>query len=299
MLGIILRKWSENDFAFGAGGGLDGFGELEHGHFSRVADVHGERGVAHHEAIDSFNKVGAITEAAGLAAVAEDGHGFAAEGLADEGGDDAAVVEAHAGAVGVKDADDAGLHFVFAVVSHGEGFGEALGFVVTAARTDGVDVAPVFFGLRMDGGVAVDLGSGGEKETGAFVPGEAEGFVSAEGADFQCLDGNAQIIDRAGGRGEVPDVIDGFVKENEFSDVLLNEAEILISTEVRDVVRAAGDEIIKADDFVAFGEKVIGEMRAEKTGGASDDRDGIGGFFGLCGASHTPAPLDTGVAWMP
>ena len=44
----------------------------------------------------------------GLPAVAEDGDGFAFERFADEGGNDAAVFEAHAGAVGVEDADDLG-----------------------------------------------------------------------------------------------------------------------------------------------------------------------------------------------
>ena len=60
----------------------------------------------------------------------------------------------------------------------------------------------------------------------------------------------------------MPDVIDGFVKEDEFRDVLLNEAEVLVAAEVGDVVRAAGDEVVEADDFVAFGEEEIGEMRA-------------------------------------
>jgi hypothetical protein len=140
----------------------------------RVADVHRQMVIAHHEAVDAFDEVGDVAEAAGLGAVAEDGDRFL-EGLADEGRDDAAVVEAHAFAVGVEDADDAGVDLVLAVVGHGEGFGEAFGFVVAAARADGVDVAPVVLGLRVHLGVAVDFGSGGEQEAGALVPWRGRG----------------------------------------------------------------------------------------------------------------------------
>ena len=78
--------------------------------------------------------------------------GFAAERLLHEVGDDAAVVGLQARAVGVEDADDVGVDVVVAVVGHGGGFGEALGFVVDGAWADGVDVAPVGFDLRMHGG---------------------------------------------------------------------------------------------------------------------------------------------------
>jgi len=59
--------------------------------------------------------------------------------------DHSAVVQLQARAVGVEDADDAGIDFVIAVVGHGDGFGEAFGFVVDGARADGIDVAPVGF----------------------------------------------------------------------------------------------------------------------------------------------------------
>ena len=43
------------------------------------------------------------------------------------------------------------------MVSHGQCLLESLGFVVDAAWTDGVDIAPVGFCLRVDFGVAIDL----------------------------------------------------------------------------------------------------------------------------------------------
>jgi hypothetical protein len=165
--------------------------------------------VAHHEAEDAVDEVGDVAEGAGLGAVAEDGDGLALEGLAAEGGDDAAVLGAHARAVGVEDADDAGFDAVVAVVGHDDGFGEALGFVVDAAGADGVDVAPVGFDLRMDEGVAVDLGGGGEQEARALGLGQAEGVVGAQRADLEGLDRQFEVVDGAGGRGEVEDVVQG------------------------------------------------------------------------------------------
>jgi hypothetical protein len=265
LFGVVLGKGFKDEFAFGAGNFEDGFGELEHGHFARVADVHGEVGVAHHEAIDAFDEIGTVAETAGLGPFAENGDWFAGEGLADKCRDDTAVVHAHAGAEGIKDADDAGVDAVLAMVSHGQGFGKALGFVITAAGADGVDVAPIFFGLRMDGWIAVDFGGGSDQKAGAFAFGKAEGFVGAEGADFQGLNRHSQVVDGAGGRGEVPDVIDGVVQKNEFSNVLLNETEIGMAGQMIEVGDGAGDEIVHADDAMAFGEEVIGEVRSQKS----------------------------------
>src|SRR5207249_69107 len=96
--------------------------------------------------------------------------------------------------------------------------------------------------------------------------------------------GEIQVINRAGGRGEVPDVIDGDIEENEFGDVLLDELEVGVAAQVRDVVHAAGDEVIYADDFVAARQQQVGEVGAEKTGGAGDDGGGVGAwglFFSL------------------
>ena len=46
------------------------------------------------------------------------------------------------------------------MVVHEQRLGDALPLVVAGARPDGIDVAPVALGLRMDRGIAVDLGDG-------------------------------------------------------------------------------------------------------------------------------------------
>ena len=73
----------------------------------------------------------------------------------------------------------------------------------------------------------------------------------------------------------MPDEIHRSLEKNKLGDVLLDEFEIRIAAEMRDVVHAAGDKIINADDPVATRQQQVGEVRAEKAGGAGDD----GGFF--------------------
>ena len=160
-------------------------------------------------------------------------------------------------------------------IGHRQRLGETLGLVVTAARADGVDVAPVFLRLRMHQRVAVNFGSRGQQEARVFFLGQAERLVRAERADLEGLNRQFQIINRAGRRREMPDVIHRAFQEQEFGDILLNELELRIAAEVRDVVHAAGDEIVYADDFVAARDQQVGEMRAEKAGGPGDDGRGL------------------------
>ena len=47
---------------------------------------------------------------------------------------------------------------VLAVIVEEQRLGAALAFVVAGARADRVDVAPIVLGLRVDGGIAVNLG---------------------------------------------------------------------------------------------------------------------------------------------
>ena len=109
--------------------------------------------------------------ALGRRAIAVEGDGFMAERLGDEIRDDATVAQPHARAVGIEDADDAGVYPMGSVVGHGHGFGKAFGFVVAAAGADGIDIAPIVFALRVDQGIAVAFAGAGEEEPSFFFPG--------------------------------------------------------------------------------------------------------------------------------
>ena len=76
----------------------------------------------------------------------------------------------------------------------------------------------------------------------------------------------------------MPDVIDWDIEKEEFGDVLFDELEIFVAAKMRDVVDAAGNEVVDGNDFVAACQKVITKVRAEKTGAAGDDRSWFTGF---------------------
>ena len=155
----------------GGGVGVDNLanliGELLHRELPRVADVDRSGVFSVHESDEPVDEVADVLERSGLRAVAVDGHRGSLDGLLDEVGDDAAVVEGHAGTVGVENARDSNLEAVLAEVIESQGLGASLAFVVAWALADGVDVAPVVLRLRVLQRVAVDLGGGGEEEAGA------------------------------------------------------------------------------------------------------------------------------------
>ena len=67
--------------------------------------------------------------------------------------------------------------------------------------------------------------------------------MRAERADFQGRNRQLQIIDRAGGRSEMENVIEFFLlQEDVVRDVVLDEREILVPGEVLDVLEIAGDQ---------------------------------------------------------
>ncbi len=150
--------------------------------------------------------------------------GVAGQRLADEGRHDAAVAQAHPRAVGVEDADDLRVHAVIAVIGHRHRLGETLRLVVNTARADRIHVAPVVFLLRMDERIAVAFGGRGEQERRLLRLGEAERVVRAERADFQRRDRQFEIINRAGGRGEMEDEIDLVREEHIPGHIVLDEA---------------------------------------------------------------------------
>src|SRR5690606_13262101 len=111
--------------------------ELEHRELGGVAEV--ERTIEARQTRDAdeaFDEVVHVTEGAGLRAVAENGERLVLEALHDEVRDDAPVVERHAWAIGVEDADDARVDAPGTARIGEEGFGAALAFVVARTRPD-------------------------------------------------------------------------------------------------------------------------------------------------------------------
>ncbi len=195
---IVLWERVEFERACGAEEALDAFCEFEESDFFRVAKIDWLAFVAEHEAAESVYEVVDVTKTSGLGAVAEDSEGAAVEGLREEGGDYAAVVEFHAGAVGIEDSGDVGTEAEFAMVGHGDGFSKTFRFVVATSGADWVYVAPVGFFLRVFERVAVALAGGGEEETGVEEACDFEHVAGGGGAGFEGLEGEVEIVFGAG-----------------------------------------------------------------------------------------------------
>ena len=111
-----------------------------------------------HQGDEAADEIVDVAEAARLRPVAEDRDRLLRQRLAQEGRDSTAVMRPHFRSEGVENTSDCRVDALLAQVRHRHRLGVALRLVVDAARADRVDVAPVGLLLRMDLGVAVDLG---------------------------------------------------------------------------------------------------------------------------------------------
>lgn len=106
---------------------------------------------------------------------------------------------------------------------------------------------------------------------------------------FQGLYGHLQVIDRAGRRGEMQDIVQFARYVDKLGDIVVVVLEVFLLKQVFDVVEAAGEQVVHADDLVAFGEKAVAEVRADETGGAGDEdsffcHDAVCGLLKKAGA---------------
>ncbi len=109
-----------------------------------------------------------------------DGDRLVGQGLIDEVGYGAAVVQPHARPIGIKDAHDAGLQTMITMISHRNGLGEPLGLVIDATRADGVDVTPIGFRLGIHLRVAIDFRRGRQQKPRPFLLGQTQRIVRAQ-----------------------------------------------------------------------------------------------------------------------
>ena len=162
---------------------------------------------------------------------------------------------------------------MIAVIRHGHRFGEPLRFVVNTARSDRVYVAPVVFRLRMNQRIAVAFRRRRQNERRLLRLREPERVMRPERAHFQRRDRQLQVIDRAGRRREMENVIDLVLDQDVTRDVVLDESEILVPAQVRDVRRVPRDEVIDRNDSMTLGEQPVRQMRAEEPRSTRDHRN--------------------------
>jgi hypothetical protein len=151
------------------------------------------------------------------------------------------------------------------MVGHGHGFLKTFGFVINAAGADGVDVPPIFFRLGVDTRIAIDLRGRGDEDAGAFGFGETQTVVGPERAYFKGLNGDLQIVDRAGGGSEVED--ESYVAGNvdKFAYVVVVEFKMLQPEKVLDIPEVTGDEVVHSDNVKSFADETIAEMGPQES----------------------------------
>src|SRR5579875_2926827 len=76
-----------------------------------------------------------------------------------------------------------------------------------------------------------------------------------------------EIVDRAGGRGKMKDVIDPAEVEGP-ANVLFAKFEARFAAQVGDVLEAPGEQVVGANHRVAPGQQSVTQVRAQKSGAA-------------------------------
>ena len=99
--------------------------------------------------------------------------------------------------------------------------------------------------------------------------------MGAQRTDLQRLDREFEVINRAGGRGEMPDVIDRAVEKQILRDILLDEFVVRVAGQVRDVVDRSRDKIINSNHAMAARQQQVGEVRAKKSRASRHDGSGL------------------------
>src|SRR5690606_16078062 len=131
---------------------------------------------------NTFHLVVDIAEGPRLHAIAKNRQILTAKRLPDKGWDYAAVVKSHSWSVCVEDADDSRIDTVKSMIGHCNRLLKALGFVVNATRSDCIDVAVIFFGLRMHERIAINFRCGSNQDSRFFDPCQSEQIMGAEGS---------------------------------------------------------------------------------------------------------------------
>jgi hypothetical protein len=160
---------------------------------------------------------------------------------------------------------------VLVPVSHRQGFGEAFRFVVAGTLTDGVNMPPVTFWLRVHFGVAVNFRSGRQQKFRPMRLRQTQHVISAQRPNFQGVDGMSAVIFRAGRAGKMQDPIHSLGDEKGMSDVVLDESEAGMGLQVGDVLRPPREQTVQANHFVPFSDEAVTKVRAQKACTARDE----------------------------
>ena len=136
------------------------------------------------------------------------------------------------------------------MVGEHERLGASFTLVVTGARPNGVDVAPVLLRLRVLFRVTVDLGGGGLEYARPHPLGKPQHVEGPHDIRLYRLYRVVLIMHRGCGAREVVYLI--HFKEHRLYDIMPYQLEKGVGEEVRYVLLAAGEEVVEAQHLVAL-----------------------------------------------
>lgn len=222
-----------------------------------------------HHPHKAFNQVIDIAKRTALLAIAVDRDRLPLQSLNDEVRHNASVVGVHAWTVGVEDPHDLDVEIVLAMIVKEQRLGAALSFIITSARTYRVDVTPVAFGLRVDRGVAVDLGGRGLHDPRLHPLGQSQHVDRADNADLGRLHWVELVVDRTRRAGEIVDLV--YLDVERKADVLPHELKPRVADEVIEITLVAGEQVVDTKNFVAALEQAVDQVRAEESSPAGHE----------------------------
>jgi len=97
--------------------------------------------------------------------------------------------------------------------------------------------------------------------------------MGSQRTNFEGLNRDFEVINRGSGGGKVQNVINRPRYMDKARNILVIKLKSRGRHEVSEVAKIPGDEIVHADDLVAFCQKAIAEMGSEKTGGSGNNGD--------------------------
>src|SRR6056297_22610 len=149
----------------------------------------------------------------------------------------------HARPVCVEDPRHLDLEPVLPVVVEEEGFGAALALIVAGAWADGIDVAPVAFGLRVNFWIAVDLTGRSLEDLALEALGQAEHVDCALDRSFRRLNWVVLVMHRRGRAGEIVDLVDLHIEWEGY--VVTHELEAGMIVQMINIALVAGEEVVE------------------------------------------------------
>src|ERR1700749_1481383 len=123
----------------------------------------------------------------------------------------------------------------------------------------------------MDGRVAVALRGRSHEKLRAVALGVLQAVVGAERSYLHRCDAMFCVVDRTRRRGEIEDVADR-TKVEGLRYIVALKRKARFAGEMRDVFLAASEKIVEAQYRMAFGQKRIAQVRAQKPGAAGHQR---------------------------